>query len=316
MSKISVIGAGAVGATIGYTLLMKGVASEIVLVDINKYKSEGEALDIMQSLPYAPQSKIYSGEYSDTANSDIVVITSGMPRKPGMSRLDLAQNNVNIIKSVAKNLMKYTPNSIFVILCNPVDILTYIFQKVTGVPESRVIGTGALLDTARLRTRIAEDYAVSTKNVHTYVFGEHGESAMIPWSISNVSGIPVKEYAKYLVNKNDVKQPELDFDEIEEHVKKSGSWIIERKGVTNYAVSACTCHLCSCILSGHEIALSVSTIQHGEYEGVDDVALSTLALVGRNGIAGKVVIPLTDDELKLLQNSANKLKSVLHDLEY
>lgn len=316
MSKISIIGAGTVGATVGYSLLMKGTASEIVLVDINKYKSEGEALDIMQSLPYTSQSKIYSGDYTDTANSDIVVITSGMPRKPGMSRIDLAQNNVNIIKSVASKLMQYTPNSIFIILCNPVDILTYIFQKITGVPESRVIGTGTLLDTARLRTRIADDFTISTKNVHTYVFGEHGDSSMIPWSISNVSGIPVKEYTKYIVNKTNMKQPELNFVEIEEHVKKSGSWIIERKGVTNYAIAACTNHLCNCILSGHEIALPISTIQHGEYEGVEDVALSTLALVDRRGITGKVIIPLTDDELKLLQNSAHRLKEVLQKLDF
>lgn len=316
MSKISIIGAGAVGATVGYSLLMKGTASEIVLVDINKYKSEGEALDIMQALPYCPQSKIYSGDYPDTKDSDIVVITSGMPRKPGMSRIDLAQNNVNIIKAVANKLMQYTPNSIFVILCNPVDILTYIFQKLTGVPESKVVGTGTLLDTARLRTRIAENFTISTKNVHTYVFGEHGDSAMIPWSISNVSNIPVKEYTKYIVNKKDMKQPEFTFEEIEEHVKKSGSWIIERKGVTNYAIAACTTHLCNCILSGHEIALPISTIQHGEYEGVDDVALSTLALVDRRGVTGKVVVPLTDDELALLQKSANRLKEVLHSLDF
>ena len=316
MSKISIIGAGAVGATVGYSLLMKGTASEIVLVDINKYKSEGEALDIMQALPYCPQSKIYSGDYADTVNFYIFVIISCMPRKPGMSRIDLAQNNVNIIKAVANRLMQYTPNSIFVILCNPVDILTYIFQKLTGVPESRVIGTGTLLDTARLRTRIAENFTISTKNVHTYVFGEHGDSAMIPWSISNVSNIPVKEYTKYIVNKNDMKQPEFSFEEIEEHVKKSGSWIIERKGVTNYAIAACTTHLCNCILSGHEIALPISTIQHGEYEGVDDVALSTLALVDRRGVTGKVVVPLTDDELKLLQKSANRLKEVLHSLDF
>ncbi len=316
MSKISIIGAGAVGATLGYTMLMKGTASEIVLVDINKYKAEGEALDIMQGLPYMPQSKIYSGDYPDTANSDIVVITSGMPRKPGMSRIDLAQTNVNIIKSVAQRLMQYTPNSIFIILCNPVDILTYIFQKITGVPESKVIGTGTLLDTARLRTRIAENFTISTKNVHTYVFGEHGDSSLITWSISNVSGIPVKEYTNYLVNKTNMKKPEFTFEEIEEHVKKSGSWIIERKGVTNYAVSACTAHLCGCILSGHEIALPISTIQHGEYEGVDDIALSTLSLVDRRGVTGKVAIPLSDEELKLLQKSAQRLKDVLKNMDY
>ena len=315
MSKVTIIGAGSVGATVGYAMSLKGTASEIVLVDINRNKADGEALDIRQGLPYSPQNKIYSGDYADAVDSDVVVITSGVARKPGMSRLDLAQVNVNVIKSIAPQITKYAPNAVYVIVSNPVDVLTYVFQKVSGIPENRVIGTGTLLDTARLRTRLSENFNISMKNVHAYVFGEHGDTSFVPWSISNISSIGVKEYSKHIINKTNMKQPEFTFEEIEEHVKKSGGWIIERKGATFFGIAACVTHIVGCILSGVEIALTLSTAQHGEYEGVKDVCLSTLALLGRNGICGRVMVPLTDGELASLQASAAKLKEVIASVE-
>ncbi len=315
MSKVTIIGAGSVGATVGYAMSLKGTASEIVLVDINRNKADGEALDIRQGLPYSPQNKIYSGDYADAAGSDVVVITSGVARKPGMSRLDLAQVNVNVIKSIAPQITKYAPDAVYVIVSNPVDVLTYVFQKVSGIPENRVIGTGTLLDTARLRTRLSENFNISMKNVHAYVFGEHGDTSFVPWSISNISSIGVKEYSKHVINKTNMKQPEFTFEEIEEHVKKSGGWIIERKGATFFGIAACVTHIVGCILSGVEIALTLSTAQHGEYEGVEDVCLSTLALLGRNGICGRVMVPLTDSELASLQASAAKLKEVIASVE-
>ncbi len=311
MSKVTIIGAGSVGATSAYAMSLKGTASEIVLVDINERKAEGEALDIRQGLPYSPQNKIHAGTYADAAGSDIVVITSGVARKPGMSRLDLAQVNVNVIKSIAPEITKYAPDAVYIIVSNPVDVLTYVFQKVSGIPENRIIGTGTLLDTARLRTRLSENFNISMKNVHAYVFGEHGDSSFVPWSISNISSIGVKEYSSHVINKTNMQQPEFTFDEIEEHVKKSGGWIIERKGATFYAIAACVAHICACIFSGREIALTVSTAQHGEYEGIDDVCLSTLALIGRHGVCGKVMVPLTDSELVSLKKSADKLREVI-----
>lgn len=316
MSKITIIGAGAVGATTGYAMCLKGTASEIVLIDINERKAEGEALDIRQGMPYSPQNKIYAGSYEDAANSDIVVITSGVARKPGMTRLDLAQVNVDIIKDIAPKITKYAPDAVYIIVSNPLDILTYVFQEISGIPEERVIGTGTLLDTARLRTRLSENFNISMKNVHAYVFGEHGDSSFVPWSVSNISGIGVKEYASHVVEKTNMKQPEFTFEEIEEHVKKSGGWIIERKGATFYAIAAVVTHICGCILSGVDIALTVSTRQHGEYEGVDDVCLSTLAMIGRHGVCGRVMVDLSDSELKLLQTSAAKLKEVLRTVKY
>ncbi len=316
MSKVTIIGAGAVGATIGYAMSIRGTASEIVLIDINQRKAEGEALDIRQGLPYSPQNKIYAGTYDDAAGSDIVVITSGVARKPGMSRLDLAQVNVDIIKSIAPEITARAPDAVYVIVSNPVDILTYVFQKITGLPEERVIGTGTLLDTARLRTRLSENFNISMKNVHAYVYGEHGDTSFIPWSTCNISGIGVKEYSKHVIDKTNMKQPEFTFEEIEEHVKKSGAWIIERKGATFYAIAACVTHICACIFSGVEIALTLSTMQHGEYEGVDDVCLSTLALLGRHGVCGKVMQELNRSERELLRHSAEKLKEVIASVKF
>ncbi|MBP5193883.1 MAG: L-lactate dehydrogenase [Clostridia bacterium] len=316
MSKVAIIGSGAVGSTVAFAMSIKGTASEIVLIDINEKRAEGEALDVRQGLPYSPQNKIYAGSYADAADSDIVVITSGVPRKPGMSRLDLAQINVDVMKDIAPKITAYAPNAVYIIVSNPVDVLTYVFQKISGLPENRVIGTGTLLDTARLRTKLSENFNISVKNVHSYVYGEHGDTSFIPWSISNISGLAVSEYRNHIIEKSNMKQPEFTLDEITEHVKKSGGWIIERKGATFYAIAACVTHICSCILSGVEIALTLSTFQHGEYAGVDDVCLSTLALLGRHGICGKVVMPLTEDEVALLQKSANKLKEVLASVKY
>ena len=316
MSKVAIIGSGAVGSTVAFAMSIKGTASEIVLIDINEKRAEGEALDIRQGLPYSPQNKIYAGGYAEAVGSDIVVITSGIPRKPGMSRLDLAQVNVDVMKDIAPKITKYAPNAVYIIVSNPVDVLTYVFQKISGIPENRVIGTGTLLDTARLRTKLSENFNISVKNVHSYVYGEHGDSSFIPWSISNISGLAVSDYRNHIIDKSNMKQPEFTLDEITEHVKKSGSWIIERKGATFYAIAACVAHICSCILSGVEIALTLSTFQHGEYEGVDDVCLSTLALLGRQGICGKVVMPLAEEEKELLKTSADRLKEVLASVKY
>ncbi len=316
MSKVTIIGAGSVGATIGYAMCLKGTASEIVLIDINERKAEGEALDIRQGLPWSPQNKIHAGHYEDAVGSDIVVITSGVPRKPGMSRLDLAQINVDVIKSIAPQITKYAPDAVYIIVSNPVDVMTYVFQKVSGIPENRVIGTGTLLDTARLRTRLSENFNISMKNVHAYVFGEHGDSSFVAWSVSNISGISVQDYSKKVINKTNMTQPEFTLDEIVDHVKSSGSWIIERKGATFYAIAACVTHICGCILAGVDIALTVSTMQHGEYEGVDDVYLSTLALIGRHGVCGKVMMDISEEEREKLRISSDKLKEVIHSVKF
>ena len=313
MNKITVIGSGSVGATIAYTLTVMGIASEIVMIDINEEKSLGEALDIRQGIPFCNPASIYAGRYVDAKDSDIVVITSGVARKPGQSRLDLAQTNVNILKTVAGEIVKHAPEATYIIVSNPVDILTYVFHKISGIPEERIIGSGTILDTARLRARIAEYYDVNQKNVHAYILGEHGDSAFVPWSIANISNVPIEEYRNAL--QNSVEYPEFDRDEVENYVRKSGARVIQRKGATFYAVSMSVCHIIKSILSGIDTTMTVSTMLHGEY-GIDDVCLSLLNVVGNDGAHSKLLVPLNDDEIKALHHSADCLKEIINQIEF
>ena len=312
MNKITVIGSGSVGATIAYTLTVQGTASEIVMVDINHEKSLGEALDIRQGVPFCNPTNIYAGSYEDAKGSDIVVITCGVARKAGQSRLDLAQTNVNILKSVAKEIVKHAPDATYIIVSNPVDILTYVFHKISGIPEERIIGSGTILDTARLRARVAEYYNVNQKNVHAYILGEHGDSSFVPWSIANISNVPIEDYKNALVNH--AEYPEFNRDEVEDYVRKSGSRVIQRKGATYYAVSISVCHICKCLLSGIDTTMTISTMLHGEY-GIDDVCLSLLNVVGDKGAHSKVLLPLNDEEVKALRHSADCLKEIINSIE-
>ena len=309
MNKITIIGSGSVGSTIAYTLTVMGIAQEIVMIDINTEKALGEALDIRQGLPFLSPCSIYAGSYVDAVDSDIVIITSGMARKPGQTRLDLAQVNVNIMKDIIPQITGYAPNATYVIVANPVDILTYTFCKCSGLPEEKIIGSGTILDTARLRAKLSEHFAINQKNVHAYVLGEHGDSSFIPWSLCNISNVPVQDYPKSLVSAQGLYR-EPDFAQFENYVKKSGGRVIERKGATFYAVSVSVCHICKCILSGIDTTMTVSTMMHGEY-GISDVCLSTLALVGSNGIQSTVLLPLNDEETALMRKSAECLRSII-----
>ena len=311
MNKITVIGSGNVGSTIAYTLTVMGLASEIVMIDVNQEKSLGEALDIKQGVSFCNPAAVYAGSYADAVDSDIVVITSGMARKPDQSRLDLAQCNVNIIKNIADKIVPVAPDATYIIVSNPVDILTYVFLKHTGLPQERVIGSGTILDTARLRARIAEYYSVNQKNVHAYVLGEHGDSSFVPWSLANISNVPIENYRNALLTNKDY--PEFKKEEVEKYVRKSGSRVIQRKGATFYAVSMSVCHLCQCLLSGIDTTLTVSTMLNGEY-GISDVCLSLLTIVGNKGAHSKIMLPLSEDEIKDLQHSANVLKELMQNL--
>lgn len=313
MSKISVIGAGSVGATIANDLMIQGIASEIVLVDVNKKKAVGEALDIYQGAPFNSPAIVRSGDYEDTAASDIVVITCGIARKPGMTRLDLAQTNVNILKDVTKNVVPMAPNAIYVIVSNPVDILTYVFTKVSGLPENQIVGSGTILDTSRLQSELAKRFWISPKNVHGHVYGEHGDSSFVPWSLVHIANNHIDVYKDSSPDKDRIEW-NREYEEVEQFVKKSGGKIIENKGATFFAVSMSVCHICKCIFSGAGTALTVSTMMHGEY-GVDDVCLSVLNIVDRNGVRGKILSEMTDEEVAKLQASAAKLKEVINQIE-
>ena len=241
MSKISVIGAGSVGATIANDLMIQGTASEIVLVDINKQKAFGEALDIYQGAPFCSPAIVRSGDYSATANSDIVVITSGLPRKAGQSRLDLAQANVNIIKDIAPQVVKEAPNAKYVIVSNPVDVLTYVFHKVSGLPENQIIGSGTILDTSRLQSELAKIFRISPKNVHAHVYGEHGDSSFVPWSLVHIANNHVDAYKESSPDRDRIDWHQ-QYAEVEEFVRTSGGQVIKAKGATFYAVAMSVCH--------------------------------------------------------------------------
>ena len=311
-TKITVIGAGSVGAAVTNDIMVQGIASEVVLIDINKQKAFGEALDIYQGAPFCSPAIVRSGDYEDAVGSNIVIITSGVPRKPGQTRLELAQTNVNILKSITPEIVKYAPNAIYIIVANPVDILTYVFTKISGLPENQVLGSGTVLDTSRLQSELAKRFCISPKNVHAHVYGEHGDSSFVPWSLATIANNKIDDY-KNSVSDNDRIRWDKDYDEVEEFVKTSGGQVIKAKGATFYAVAISVCHICKCILNGAGTALTVSTMMHGEY-GVDDVCLSTLALVGSNGVHTKIISPLTPEEQAKMQLSAQKLREIIEGL--
>lgn len=313
MTKITIIGTGSVGSTIAYTLAVNGIASEIVMLDINEERALGEALDIRQGLPFFGPVSIYAGGYRDACGSDIVIITSGIARRPGQSRLDLAQTNVDILKSITPQITAYAPDANYIIVSNPVDILTYVFTKHSGLSENQIIGSGTILDTARLRSRLSEYYSINQTNVHAYVFGEHGDTSFIPWSMANISNIPIDIFHENITGTNTIT-PKLNKDEVESYVRKSGGRIIERKGATFYAVSLSVCYICKCIINGMDTTMTVSKMMHGEY-GIEDVCISTLNVVGHNGISGHVNCPLTEEEEGLLRKSADSLKNVISQLK-
>ena len=312
-SKITIIGAGSVGSTIAYTLAHDEIASEIVLIDINKEKVEGEVMDIEQGTCFRSPVSLVAGDYADAKDSDIVIITSGIARKPGQTRIELTQTNVNILKSITPQIVKEAPDAKYIIVSNPVDIMTYVFTKISGLPENQSMGSGTILDTARLRYGLSEHFKVAQGNIHAYVFGEHGDTSFIPWTGAYISGLSTDEYYEEMkAHGKDVKP--LDKEAMLEYVQKSGGKVIAKKGATFYAVSATVCQLVGLILAASDSLATVSSMLHGEY-GIEDVCLSTLTLVGPNGIQGKVQMRMNKEEVALLKKSADALKEVIAQIE-
>ena len=312
-SKITIIGAGSVGSTIAYTLANQDIVSEIVMIDINKNKVEGEVMDIIQGTYFRDPISIVAGDYEDAKDSDIVIITSGIARRPGQTRLELAQTNVNILKSITPEIVKAAPNAKYIIVSNPVDVMTYVFMKVSGIPENQIIGSGTILDSARLRCGISECFDVAQKNVHAYVYGEHGDTSFIPWCCASISAVPIDKFTEAMNALGKEVQP-LDKDGMLEYVRKSGGKIIANKGATFYAVSASVCQLVNKLVAASDSMATVSAMMHGEY-GIDDVCLSTLSLVGPKGHRGKVYVELTEEEIAKLRHSANTLKDIISQIE-
>ena len=311
--KITVIGAGNVGATIAYTLSQGNAASDIVLIDINRDKLEGEVMDIVQGTSFREPISVIAGDYEDARDSKIVIITSGVGRKPGQTRLDLAQTNVNILRQIAPQIAAVAPDALYVIVSNPVDVMTYAFCKFSGIPENQIIGSGTILDTARLRCDLSQHFQVAQKNIHAYVYGEHGDTSFVPWSLTSISGCSLSQFEDLMLKKGMIDH-RVDPEETLKYVQKSGGEIIAKKGATFYAVAASVNKIISALCAAYDSVATVSTMMHGEY-GIEDVCISTMTLIGPEGVKGKVPVELTYDEQLKLQASADALKSVIAGLE-
>lgn len=308
--KGAIIGCGFVGSATAFTLMQSRLFSEIVLYDANFEKADGEAKDISHGIPFAGQMKIYAGNYEDMSDASMIIITAGANQKPNETRLDLVQKNVAIYKSIIPQIVGCGFQGILLVVSNPVDILTYIAVKLSGFPERRVIGSGTVLDTARLKYALSEHLEVDSRSIHSFIIGEHGDSEIAAWSSTNVSGIPLNDFCEMRGHFNH----EESMHQIGENVKNSAYEIISKKQATYYGIAMSVKRICECIVRNEKSILPISSMMHGEY-GIDGIALSMPAIVGMDGIETHVPISLNEEERKRLQHSADTLKKVLCELE-
>lgn len=304
-TKISIIGSGFVGSTTAFALMTGGLASKIVIVDINKNKAEGEAMDLAHGASFVKPVEITAGDYIDTKDSDIIIITAGAAQKPGETRLDLIGRNLSIFKSIIPEIVKYSPDSILLVVSNPVDILTYITYKLSGFPKERVIGSGTVLDTSRLKHALGQNYNIDPRNIHTYIMGEHGDSEIATWSLTNIAGMSFDEFCTNL----GAKCGECKRQEIYESVKNAAYEVISKKGATYYAVALAIKRIVEAILRDENSILTVSAMLSGEY-GVDDVYLGVPSIVGSSGVKKILEVPLNSEEFNSLKASADSLKEL------
>ena len=303
--KVAVIGAGAVGSTTAYTIMCGGLFNDIVLIDINKDKAEGDALDMAHGVSFVKPVNVSCGDYSDCIDADIVIITAGAPQNPGETRLSLVQRNVKILKSIVSSLMKYVPEDVIIlVVSNPVDILTYITQKLSGLPKNQVIGSGTVLDTSRLKYILSRRLNIDARNCHTYIIGEHGDSEVPTWSLTNIAGIPITAFDG---------MNESAFEEMRHEVVRAAYDIIEKKGATFYAIALAVSRICACIAGEENSILTVSAVLDGEY-GIYGTALSVPVKLSGTGIDRIPEIEFAYDELDGLYNSADTMKKIIEDL--
>lgn len=309
--KVAVIGAGFVGSTTAYTIMLKGLFQEIVLIDINKDKAEGDALDMAHGVSFQKPVNIYSGDWQDCKGADIVIITAGVNQKVGETRIDLLKRNADIFKSIVGNVMKYASDDVILLtVTNPVDILTYITYKLSGLPKSQVIGSGTVLDTSRLKYLMSRHTGVDARSCHTYIIGEHGDSEVAAWSITNIAGMNMQRFFE-----NFGKCTDSDLQKMYEEVKNSAYDIIKKKGATYYAIAAAVARIVECISGAENSILTVSAILNGEY-GIDDIALSVPTQLSVNGVERILDVPFNEKELAGLRNSAKTLKDSLKSIGF
>ncbi|MBQ3852822.1 MAG: L-lactate dehydrogenase [Lachnospiraceae bacterium] len=306
--KVALIGCGFVGSASAFALMQSGLFSEMVLIDANTAKAEGEALDIAHGLSYAKPMQIYSGTYEDIADAAIIVISAGANQKPGETRLDLVKKNIAIFRSIMGELNRVKVEGILLIVANPVDILTAAAVKLSGLPENRVFGSGTVLDTARFKYLLGEHLGVDSRNVHAFILGEHGDSEIAVWSSANISGIPVHDFCELKGHYDH----ETAMKEIADNVKNAAYEIIEKKQATYYGIAMSVRRICEAVIRDEKSILPISRMLHGEY-GIDGVALSLPAIVGAGGVEIPVPAELSDEELSALKKSGETLKAILDE---
>lgn len=305
--KVVLVGTGMVGMSMAYSILNRGGINELVLIDIAKDKTVGEAMDLQHGLPFSPgKIDIKAGDYSECNDADIVVITAGVPQKPGETRLDLAKTNTKIIKEITQNVVNSGFKGIFIIASNPVDLMSYVVQKVSGFPKERVIGSGTLLDTARLRYIIGDKIGVSSKNIHAYIMGEHGDSSFVPWSHCYVGGKSLIEIYE------ETGRDKKELEQIHHEVVNAAYEIIEKKRATYYGIGISLRRLVSAILNNENCILPVSTLQNGEY-GQEGIFIGVPAIINGDGVKEILKLRLNEEEQAKFDNSANTLKQMARD---
>lgn len=308
--KAAVIGCGFVGAATAFTLMQSKLFSELVLLDANHDKAVGEAEDIGHGIPFAGEMDIYAGDYDDIADCSIIIVTAGANQKPNETRLDLVQKNVAIYKSIIPEIAKRNYEGILLIVSNPVDILTYVAQKLSGLPERRVIGSGTVLDTARLKYALSQHLNVDSRNIHSFIIGEHGDSEIAAWSSTNISGVPLDDFLEMRGHMH----PDMDKQEIAEKVKNSAYDIIAKKHATYYGIAMSVRRICECIVRDEKSILPISTVMHGDF-GIEDVCLSMPTILSAEGVETHIPIELSEKEHTNLKKSADTLKNIIAGLD-
>lgn len=309
VNRVVVIGAGFVGSSYAFALLNQGITEELVLIDLNKEKAEGDAMDLNHGLPFAPShTKIWYGDYSECGEADIVVITAGANQKPGETRLDLVEKNTKIFKGIVEEIMASGFNGIFLVATNPVDILTYAVWKFSGFPKERVIGSGTILDTARFRFLLGDYFDIDTRNVHAYIIGEHGDTELPVWSNADIAGTAISKWAE---SKDGFRQEELD--QIFMNVRDAAYHIIEKKGATYYGIAMGLVRLTKAILQNENSVLTVSAYLDGEY-GQKDLYIGVPAVVNRDGVRDIVELELSEEEQQKFTHSVDVLKKTMNSV--
>lgn len=307
--KVAVIGCGYVGAATAFALMESGMFTEMVLLDADKERAVGETMDISHGLPFVRPMKIYAGDYDDIADAAIVIITAGANQKPEETRLDLVQKNVAIFKTIIPEIVKRNYEGILLVVSNPVDILTYVALKLSGFTSNRVIGSGTVLDTARLKYNLGEHLDVDSRSVHAFIIGEHGDSELAVWSSATVSSVPIDTFCEMRGHYNH----DMSEAQIAEKVKNSAYEIIEKKKATYFGVAMAVRRICEAIIRDEKSILPVSNLMRGEF-GISDVALSMPAIVGTDGVEEIVPVSLDEEEQEKLKQSAEMLKSILEEV--